>query len=139
MSVELCSRFRDQIILAGKLGCSVYKVYELILEQEAPGSRLKQAAKLAARFDELSSKVEAIGTRIASLESSVSSLKMLKDLTNELSIVRKEVEDLKGRFSRRINRIAESIDFIHLSAKWRLRDDHNGCKWLSKYGYCTCL
>jgi len=123
--------------IARGLGCSVYKVHELISEQESPGSRLKQAAELAARLDELSSRVEVIGSRIESLESSVSSLRTLEDLTNELSIIRKEVEDLKNSFSRRIDRIAQSIDLISLSAEERVRDGRKGCRWLSRDGYCT--
>jgi len=124
--------------VARKLGCSVYKVYELISDHESPRSRLKQTAELATKLEDLSSKVEVLSSRIAGLESSISNLKTLEDLANELSMVRKEVENLKNSLSRRLNEIANSMDFIRQSAERRLRDDYNGCKWLSKDGYCTC-
>jgi len=136
-ALELRNKGYSYREIARELGFSVYTAYQLVSPYESPKSRLKQAAELAAKLDELSSKVEAISSRIAGLESSISNMKTLEDLANELSVVRKEVENLKDSLSRRIDEIDDSLNFIRLSAERRVRDDHNGCKWLSEDGYCT--
>jgi len=120
--------------IAEKLGCSVYKVYDLISEHESPSSRLKQAAELADKLDGLTSKLNALDMQVSKLQSSLSNVKMLEDLTGEVSKLRREVENLNRRFKE----LEDSIDWIRRSAERRLRDDYNGCKWLDGSGYCTC-
>jgi transcriptional regulator with XRE-family HTH domain len=113
--------------IAEKLGCSVYKVYyDLIPDHESPSSRLKQAAELADRLS-------ALEAQVSKLQSLLSNVKMLEDLAGEVSKLRKEVEGL----DQRLKELADSISWIRSSAERRLRDDHNGCKWLDRSGYCT--
>ena len=126
--------------IAEKLGCSVYKVYDLISEHESPSSRLKQAAELADKLDGLTSKLNALDMQVSKLQSSLSNVKMLEDLAGEFSKLRKEVESLNRRFKEledSIEELADSVDWIQRSAQRRLREDHNGCKWLDGDGYCT--
>jgi len=56
-------------------------------------------------------------------------------LREEALKLRREVESLNQRFKE----LANSIYLIRISAEIRLRDDHNGCIWLDKNGYCTIL
>jgi len=119
--------------IAKRLGCSVYKVHELISEHESPSSRLKQAAELADKLDALASRLSALEAQASKLQSSLPNVKMLEGLAGEVSRLREEVESL----NRRLGELADSIGWIRRSAERRLRDDHNGCKWLDKNGYCT--
>ena len=112
--------------IAKRLGCSVYKVYELISEYESPSSRIKQSIELAGKLDELASKINTLETQISKIQSSLSNVKMLEDLTSEVSRLREKVEEL-----------ADSIEWIQRSVNRRLREDHHGCKWIDKSGYCT--
>jgi len=122
--------------IAERLGCSVYKVYyDLIPDHESPSSKLKQAAELADKLDGLASKLNAPETQASKLQSSLSNVKLLEDIAGEISKLRREVESLNQRFKE----LANSIYLIRISAEIRLRDDHNGCKWLDKNGYCTIL
>jgi len=105
--------------IAKKLGCSIYKVHELISKHESPRSRLKQAIELADKLDELASKINTLETQISKLQSSLSNVKMLEDLTSD------------------VLKLKEDMELIRLSAKRRLRDDSDGCKWVDIGGYCT--
>jgi len=133
--------------IARRLGCSVYKVHELISDYESPSSRLKQAMELADRLDALASKLSELEAQASKLQSSLSSLKALEDLAGEASKLRKEVKGLNrrlGELEESVEGIAnsvadleESVAWIRRSAERRLREDHNGCRWLNKDGYCT--
>jgi predicted RNase H-like nuclease (RuvC/YqgF family) len=137
--------------IAEKLGCSVYKVHELISSYENPNSRLKQAVELADKLDELSSKVK-------SLESIISDLKPLADLSKDIEELKKEVEWLKNKITnidnelrafdtgvdlrlkirdQRLDYLTKNMDLILANAKRRVRDDNNRCKHIDKDGYCT--
>jgi chromosome segregation ATPase len=137
--------------IAEKLGCSVYKVHELISSYENPSSRLKQAVELADKLDELSSKVK-------SLESTISYLKPLADLSKDIEELKKEVGELKNKITnidnelrafdanvdfrlkirdQRLDNLTKNMDLILTSAKRRVRDDKYKCKYIDKDGYCT--
>jgi transcriptional regulator with XRE-family HTH domain len=112
--------------IAEKLGCSVYKVHELISEHESPRPRLKQVAELADRLS-------ALEAQVSKLQSLLSNVKMLEDLAGEVSKLRKEVEG----FDQRFKELADSISWIRRSTQRRLMEGHIGCKWLDRDGYCT--
>jgi len=68
-------------------------------------------------------------------------VKALEDLANEVLKLREEVKSLNQRFKEledSVEELADSVDWIRRSAERRLREDHNGCKWLDGDGYCTC-
>jgi len=126
--------------IAKRLGYSVYKVHELISDYESPSSRLKQAVELADKLDGLASKLSALEEQVSKLQSSLSNVKALEDLANEVSKLREEVKSLNRRFKEledSVEELADSVGWIRRSAERRLREDHNGCKWLDKDGYCT--
>ena len=84
--------------IAEKLSYSVCKVYyDPISEHESPSSRLKQAAELADKLDGLASKLNALDMHVSKLQSSLPNVKMLEDLTGEVSKLRKEIESLNRR------------------------------------------
>jgi len=120
--------------IAKRLGCSVYKVYELISEHESPSSRLKQAVELADRLDALAFKLSELEAQVSKLQSFLSNVKMLEGLAGEVSRLRKEVEIL----NRKLEVLVDNIGWIRGSVAMRLRDDQDGCKWLDGDGYCTC-
>lgn len=49
--------------VAKELGCSVYKVCEILSPYESPQSRLKQVAELTNRVDELLAKVDELSNK----------------------------------------------------------------------------
>jgi predicted transcriptional regulator len=132
--------------IAEKLGCSVYKVHELISSYENPNSRIKQAVELADKVEELSSKVK-------NIESIISYLKPLADLSKDIEELKKEITNIYDKLiafdigvnvlletrDKRLESLTKNIDLILASAKIRVRDDNNGCKHIDKDGYCTCL
>jgi len=91
--------------IAKRLGCSVYKVHELISDYESPRSRLKQAIELADKLDALASKLSALEEQVSKLQSLLSNVKALEGLASEVSKLREEVEGLNRRFKE----LADSI------------------------------
>jgi transposase len=57
--------------IARELGCSVFKVYQLISSYESPRSRIRQVHELATRVEELSSKPRDLEVLASRLESTV--------------------------------------------------------------------
>jgi len=120
--------------IAKRLGCSVYKVHELISDHESPRSRLKQAIELADRLDALASKLKGLEEQISKLQSFLSNVKMLEGLAGEVLRLRKEVEILNWK----LEVLVDNIGWIQGSVAMRLGDDQDGCKWLDGDCYCTC-
>lgn len=85
--------------IAKRLGCSVYKVHELISEYESPRSRLRQAAELAEKLEEIASRVEALSAKVSRLEASLSNVKPLEDITEKLSKLWEKVDWPFDRYS----------------------------------------
>ena len=119
--------------IAKRLGCSVYKVHELISNYESLSSRLKQAIELADKLDALASKLSVLEEQVSKLQSFLSNAKMLEGLAGEVSKLREEVKSLNQRFKV----LENSIDWTRISVERRLMDDSTGCKWLHGNGYCT--
>jgi predicted transcriptional regulator len=105
--------------IARRLGCSVYKVWELISPHENTRSRIKQVAELAQKLDELSRSV-------GEIEEKISRVRGLEDLA-ELASRIEELEKLVERINR------EHI-IAQLSALYKVFD--NPCRWI-KGEYCT--
>jgi len=120
--------------IAKRLGCSVYKVHELISEHESPSSRLRQVAELADKLDALASRLSELEAQISRPQSFLSNVEMLEGLADDVSRLRKEVEIL----NRKLEVLVDNIGWIQGSVAMRLRDDQYGCKWLDGDGYCTC-
>lgn len=105
--------------IARRLGCSVYKVWELLSPHENVQSRIKQVAELAQKLDELSRSV-------GEIEEKISRVRGLEDLA-ELASRIEELEKLVERINR------EHI-IAQLSALYKVFD--NPCRWI-KGEYCT--
>jgi len=68
-ALELRSRGLSYREIARELGCSVFKVYQLIAPYESPRSRIRQVVELATRVEELSRKLrdlEVLASRLGS-------------------------------------------------------------------------
>jgi len=121
--------------IAKELGCSIYKVHELISPYEAPRSRLKQVTELAGKVDELLVKVNELTLKLDEYRSGIEDLKPVKDVSDRLSKLEEEVKDLTQnvkRLDERINPVSEAIDMMRLNAVWKR--DH--CRYFRDDGYC---
>jgi transposase-like protein len=70
-ALELRSRGLSYREIARGLGCSVFKVHQLISPYESPRSRIRQVHELAARVDELDRKLRELESLALRLESTV--------------------------------------------------------------------
>jgi len=107
--------------IARRLGCSVYKVWELLSPHENIRSRIKQVAELAQKLDELSK-------RVGEIEEMISRVGGLKDLA-ELSSRIEELEMI-------VKRLKEKVAIANLSALYKVFD--NPCRWIEGE-YCTLM
>jgi transcriptional regulator with XRE-family HTH domain len=78
--------------IARRLGCGVYKVWELLSPLENPRSRTRQMAELAQRVDELSK-------RISEVEEKMSRVRGLEGLAEVASRI-EELEKMVNHMSR---------------------------------------
>ena len=122
--------------IARELGCSVYKVHELISPYESPSSRLKQVAELANKVDELNAKIRILDEKMLTLKSLDDLNVKLSKVEEEIGVMKNEVVKKITDLNKRFGELSEAIEWIRRSTDRRLRDDENGCKWLSKDGYC---
>jgi predicted transcriptional regulator len=70
-ALELRARGLSYREIARELGCSVFKVHQLISPYESPRSRIRQVQELAARVDELSRKIRDLEGLASRLEATV--------------------------------------------------------------------
>jgi predicted transcriptional regulator len=70
-ALELRSRGLSYREIARELGCSVFKVYQLISPCESPWSRIRQVHELATRVEELSRKLRELESLASRLEATV--------------------------------------------------------------------
>jgi transposase-like protein len=70
-ALELRSRGLSYREIARELGCSVFKVHQLISPYESPRSRIKQVHELAGRVEELSRKIRELESLASRLEVAV--------------------------------------------------------------------
>jgi len=62
-------RYRE---IARELGCSVYKVHEVLVPVEGVKSRIRQVAELADKVDKLRRRVEELSEEVIKLEGEIS-------------------------------------------------------------------
>jgi predicted transcriptional regulator len=70
-ALELRARGLSYREIARELGCSVFKVHQLISPYESPRSRIRQVHELANRVEELSGKLRELEVLASRLESTV--------------------------------------------------------------------
>ena len=128
-ALELRGRGLSYREIAKELGCSVYKVHELLSPVESPKSRIKQVV-------ELSKKVEELGRGVADFESKFSELKsILSEVRPSLELV-KEVSEIK----RRLSSLEEELRIVKEFARVRVEHEDLRCYWFDEEkGLCTLL
>jgi predicted transcriptional regulator len=120
-ALELRGRGLTYREIAKELGCSVYKVHELLSPVESPKSRIKQTV-------ELSKKVEELGRAVADFEVKFSELKsMLSEVRPSLEMI-KEVSEVKKRLSS----LEEELRIVEGLAKVRVEDEEMRCGWFDE-------
>jgi orotate phosphoribosyltransferase-like protein len=70
-ALKLRSRGLSYREIARELGCSVFKVHQLIAQYESPRSRIREVQELATRVEELSGKLRDLGSLASRLEATV--------------------------------------------------------------------
>jgi predicted transcriptional regulator len=70
-ALELRAKGLSYREIAGELGCSVFKVHQLISPYESPRSRIRQVHELTTRVEELSSKLRELEGLASRLEAAV--------------------------------------------------------------------
>jgi predicted transcriptional regulator len=131
-ALELRSRGLSYREIARELGCSVFKVYQLISPYESPRSRIRQVLELTRVVDELSKRVGELNVKLSELEPRLSQLKPLEDMS-------KIVHDLKGsvdNLSTRILELEDAMDWVRRSVSRKLRGPSE-CMYIDRDGYCT--
>jgi transposase len=81
--VELRRRGCSYRQIAQKLGCSTFKVYELLSPWESPSARLRQTADLADRLDKLEARAKILEEHVTTLERKLAKLNVLEALQAE--------------------------------------------------------
>ena len=120
-ALELRGRGLSYREIARELGCSVYKVHELLSPVESPKSRIKQVV-------ELSKKVEELGRAVADFESKFNELKsILSEVRPSLELI-KEVSEIK----RRLSSLEEELRIAEEFARVRVEDEEMRCGWLDE-------
>jgi transcriptional regulator with XRE-family HTH domain len=107
--------------IARRLGCSAYKVWELLSPHESVRSRIKQVAELAQKLDELSRSVGEIEEKI----SRVRGLEELAELASRIE-----------RLERVVSMIEDDLVIMQFSALYKVFD--NPCRWIEGE-YCTLM
>ncbi|MCC6005737.1 MAG: helix-turn-helix domain-containing protein [Thermofilum sp.] len=106
--------------IARRLGCSVYKVWELISPHENIRSRIKQVAELAQKLDELS-------RRVGEIEEKISRVRGLEGLAELASRIE--------RLERVVSMMEDDLVIMQFSALYKVLE--NPCRWINGEGYCT--
>ena len=157
-ALELRKRGYSYREIAKELGCSVYKVHEVLAPIENPRSRLRQVVELATRVDELKAKVDELASRVNELSKKLSDIEAklsrygrLDDLVNGFEKLKEEVaavrRELAAKYSvvseklvdldSEISRLVNDIELIRASAS--MRTHLHPCSYMDAEGYCTAL
>jgi len=70
-ALELRAKGLSYREIVGELGCSVFKVHQLISSYESPRSRIRQVHELATRVEELSRKIRDLESLASRLEATI--------------------------------------------------------------------
>jgi predicted transcriptional regulator len=87
-ALELRSKGLSYREIARELGCSVFKVHQLISPYESPRSRIRQVLELARMVDELGRRVDELNAKLGELERRLSQLKPLEDINRAVYALR---------------------------------------------------
>jgi predicted transcriptional regulator len=131
-ALELRSKGLSYREIARELGCSTFKVYQLISPYESPRSRIKQVHELARMVDELGRRVSELNAKLGELEHRLSQLKPLEDISKVVHDLRGDVDSL----STRILELEDDMDWVRRSVSRRL-EGRRECMYIDRDGYCT--
>jgi orotate phosphoribosyltransferase-like protein len=87
-ALELRSKGLSYREIARELGCSVFKVYQLISPYESPRSWIRQVLELARMVDELGRRVDELNAELGELKRRLSQLKPLEDINRAVYALR---------------------------------------------------
>jgi hypothetical protein len=121
-AIELRTKGYSYREIAKTLGCSVYKIHDVIAPYENLNSRLRQAAELARKVDSMSDKV-------SRLESVIALMKPLDELSMDVQKIKQDL----GRISKEIASIKNDMRLINESVGLRFL---NQCIHMDSAGYC---
>jgi len=116
-ALELRGRGLTYREIAKELGCSVYKIHELLSPIESPKSRIKQVVELSKRVEELRKEVEELGMKIEGLRKLINDVKPLQELSEE------------------VRRLGLEVGMICVGAG-RRAVGWCACRWITDDGYC---
>jgi predicted transcriptional regulator len=109
--------------IARELGCSAFKVHELLKAYESPQSRLKQAVELADRLEGLRREVEG-------LKESLAQARPLQELTEKLS-------KLEEKLTNNLLDLVRWSAGLQAGVGFRLdKESPFRCRWADDEGYC---
>jgi transposase-like protein len=110
-ALELKSKGLSYREIARELGCSVFKVYQLMSPYESPRSGIRQVHELARMVDELSKRVDELIVKLSELEHRLSQLKPLEDINRVVHNLKRDVDNL----STRILELEDDMDWVRRS------------------------
>jgi len=138
--LELRRQGKSYREIARELGCSVFTVSKILSPFENPQSRLKQAAELAMKIEELSKGVEGLVKRLEGLRPIEELRGWLSKMDERLSKVEGSIKALRAEVrevASRVDSLDDKVGWIERSVARRLRDDWAGCRYVDEEGYCT--
>jgi len=128
-ALELRGRGLSYREIAKKLGCSVYKVHELLSPYESPQSRIKQVVELSKKVEELSKGVADFESKFNELKSVLSEVRPSLELIKDLSEIKKRLSSLE-----------EGLRVVEEFARVRVEHEDLRCRWVDEErGLCTLL
>ena len=146
-ALELRRQGRSYREIAKELGCSVFTVSKVLSPFENPQSRLRQAAELAVKVEELSKKLDELANTFEEYTSRLKELKPVEELRGWLSKIDERLSKVEGSIKvlrAEVKEVASHVDLLDDKMEWiersvarRLRDDWAGCKYIDEHGYCT--
>jgi transposase len=112
-AIDLRTKGYSYRAIAKTLGCSVYKIHDLIAPFENLNSRLRQVAELARKVDAMSDKV-------SRLESVLMLMKPLEDVNRNVLTVKQEL----GRISKEIVSLKDDMRLIKEGVDLRFLEEN---------------
>lgn len=106
--------------IAKRVGCSTYKVHEILSPLENPSFRLKQAAELAEQVGKLTVEAEALKESVTALKKRVSELNILDDLKAKVSNLDTQLQQLRTQIihsEERFKNISTEL-YGHIQKLW---------------------
>jgi chromosome segregation ATPase len=100
--------------IAQKLGCSTFKVYDLLSPHESPSARLKQAADLADRLDKLEARAKILEEHVTTLERKLAKLNVLETLQAEDLKLNAGLQQLGTRLSKLEEKLTAKTNELHV-------------------------